>query len=103
MGPLRAAAAWLRETLVIGPIRLYQQYISPGRPPSCRFRPTCSAYAITAFRRFGVLRGGMMAFVRILRCNPFFKGGYDPVPGSFTLRPFGGLKDPPPHQTAWEE
>lgn len=96
-------AAWLREVLVVGPIRLYQRLISPARPASCRFRPTCSAYAITAIRRFGVLRGGMMAFVRILRCNPFCKGGYDPVPGHFTLRPFAGREDPPPHHTALEE
>ena len=53
-------------------IRLYQ--------PACRFRPTCSQYAYTAIERFGPLKGGWLALKRLLRCNPFCKGGYDPVP-----------------------
>lgn len=61
-------------------IRFYQRAISPHLPPSCRFQPTCSEYAITAITRFGALRGGRLAIWRILRCNPFSKGGYDPVP-----------------------
>lgn len=62
-------------------IRLYQKGISPYTPPSCKFEPTCSAYAYTAIERFGALKGGWLAFKRILRCNPFNKkGGYDPVP-----------------------
>ena len=60
-------------------IRGYQKYISPLIPPSCRFQPTCSQYAIEAIQKYGVLKGGYMAFWRILRCNPFGKGGYDPV------------------------
>lgn len=60
-------------------IRGYQKYISPLIPPSCRFQPTCSQYAIEAIQKYGVLKGGCMAFWRILRCNPFGKGGYDPV------------------------
>ena len=61
-------------------IRFYQKNISPAFPPRCRFRPTCSAYAVTAINRYGALKGGLMAVWRILRCNPFSKGGYDPVP-----------------------
>ena len=62
-------------------IRLYQRYISPITPPTCRFRPTCSAYAIEAIRKYGALKGGWLALKRLLRCNPFYKGSfYDPVP-----------------------
>ena len=65
---------------MLGAIRFYQRQISPSLPPSCRFTPTCSAYALEAIERYGALRGGWMAFRRILRCNPFHPGGYDPVP-----------------------
>ena len=61
-------------------IRFYQRYITPYTPGCCRFRPTCSHYARVAIERFGAWRGGWMALKRILRCNPFCKGGYDPVP-----------------------
>ncbi|MBR6186156.1 MAG: membrane protein insertion efficiency factor YidD [Clostridia bacterium] len=61
-------------------IRLYRRGISPHTKPSCRFIPTCSEYAETAVRRFGAVRGGGMAIKRIMRCNPFSEGGYDPVP-----------------------
>ena len=61
-------------------IRLYRKYISPIKPPSCRFNPTCSAYAIEAFQKRGFFVGLILTTGRILRCNPFCKGGYDPVP-----------------------
>jgi len=61
-------------------IRLYQKYLSPHKAPSCRFTPTCSSYAVTAFEEWGPLVGLALAFWRIIRCNPFSKGGYDPVP-----------------------
>ena len=61
-------------------IRFYQRCISPGLPPRCRYIPTCSTYAVTAINRYGALKGGLMAVWRVLRCNPFSKGGYDPVP-----------------------
>ncbi len=60
-------------------IRLYQKYISPHKKPCCRFYPTCSAYAIEAIEKKGAIRGVFLALWRILRCNPFGKGGYDPV------------------------
>lgn len=58
----------------------YRRYISPLFPSCCRFTPTCSQYAIEAIERYGAARGFWLAFKRILRCNPFSKGGYDPVP-----------------------
>lgn len=62
-------------------IRFYQKCISPYTPPSCRFTPTCSAYAYTAIHKYGALKGGYLALRRLLRCNPFYKGDYfDPVP-----------------------
>lgn len=72
--------------IFISLIRFYQRYISPFKPPTCRFTPTCSTYAIQAIERFGVLRGGFLAFRRIIRCNPLNPGGDDPVPEKFTLR-----------------
>ncbi|NMM62034.1 membrane protein insertion efficiency factor YidD [Clostridium sp. P21] len=60
-------------------IKLYKKYISPLKGPCCRFYPTCSQYALDALEKHGVLKGGFMAIKRILRCNPFNKGGYDPV------------------------
>lgn len=62
-------------------IRFYRGYISPLRRPCCRFTPTCSAYAMEAIEKYGALKGGYLAFRRILRCNPFYKGDFfDPVP-----------------------
>lgn len=62
-------------------IRFYQQYLSALKGgPTCRFVPTCSAYAIEAIKKYGALKGSALALWRILRCNPFSKGGYDPVP-----------------------
>ena len=63
----------------IGLIRGYQRFLSPLKRPCCRFYPTCSQYAVEALEKYGLLRGGLMAARRILRCNPFCKGGYDPV------------------------
>ena len=61
-------------------IRFYQRVISPMTGAHCRFLPTCSQYAYEAISRYGVLKGGALSLWRILRCNPFGKGGYDPVP-----------------------
>lgn len=66
--------------LLSAPIRFYRRRISPFTQPSCRFRPSCSGYALTALKRHGALKGLLLSIWRVLRCNPFFRGGYDPVP-----------------------
>ncbi len=70
----------LIKALVIAPIRLWQLTFSAVLPPSCRFTPSCSAYAITAIERHGVAKGGWLALRRIARCHPWGGHGYDPVP-----------------------
>ncbi|MBX3071145.1 MAG: membrane protein insertion efficiency factor YidD [Thermomicrobiales bacterium] len=61
-------------------IRAYQIVLSPLFPPSCRFYPTCSEYGYEAIAKYGVIKGGWLTIKRVARCNPFCKGGYDPVP-----------------------
>ena len=68
------------KRLLILLIRFYQQAISPFKQPCCKYYPTCSNYALEAIERFGALNGSLLALYRILRCNPFSRGGYDPVP-----------------------
>ena len=68
------------KRLLIWLIRGYKRFISPLLPPSCRYRPTCSEYAMEAIEKYGALKGGWLAIKRILRCHPFHPGGYDPVP-----------------------
>jgi uncharacterized protein len=72
--PVRALRA-----AVLAPIVLYQRVISPALPRRCKYEPTCSRYAVEAIARHGVLRGLVLAAWRLLRCNPFSYGGYDPV------------------------
>jgi uncharacterized protein len=72
--PTRALRA-----LALGPLLLYRHVISPGLPRRCKYEPTCSAYAVDAIREFGVMRGFVLAAWRVLRCNPWSDGGYDPV------------------------
>lgn len=67
-------------TILILPVRFYQKFISPLTPPSCRFTPTCSLYAVEALRKHGPVKGLWLAIRRILRCHPWGGSGYDPVP-----------------------
>ena len=74
---------WIKSVLIwllCLPIRFYQKCISPLLPPSCRYTPTCSQYAIEAIRKHGPIKGTGLAIWRILRCNPWGGSGYDPVP-----------------------
>lgn len=69
------------KKILVGIIRFYQKYISPLKKiSSCKFTPTCSTYAIEAINKYGVFKGSFLSLKRILRCHPFNKGGYDPVP-----------------------
>ncbi len=70
----------IREAF-LAPVKLYRKYLSPLKPtPTCRFTPTCSQYAIDAVREWGIAAGTVLTLFRIVRCNPFSKGGEDPVP-----------------------
>lgn len=68
------------KTIALALIRAYQLVLSPFLPPACRFFPTCSHYGMQAIEMHGVLRGGVLTLKRLLRCQPFSKGGFDPVP-----------------------
>jgi uncharacterized protein len=74
------------KRMVLALIGAYQRWISPAISRRCRYEPSCSTYALDAIRRFGVPRGALLASWRLLRCNPFSHGGFDPVPERFTLR-----------------
>ena len=65
--------------LAVAPIRLYQRLLSPLLPRRCKYEPSCSQYAVEAIRELGVVRGAILAAWRVLRCNPWSHGGYDPV------------------------
>ncbi len=80
----------------LAPIRFYQRYVSPGLPRRCKYEPTCSAYAEQAIDRYGILRGLVLAVWRVLRCNPFSHGGFDPVDDQRLFRsPARPTPDPP--------
>lgn len=68
------------KALLISVVQLYKTFVSPFLPSACRFYPTCSEYAMQALEKYGAVRGSGMAMYRLLRCQPFSKGGYDPVP-----------------------
>jgi len=74
------------KRVLLALLKAYQRRISPILPRRCRYEPTCSAYAVEAIGRFGAARGVLLAAWRLLRCNPFSHGGFDPVPRNFTLR-----------------
>ena len=77
---IRKAVLMLRQMYLI-PVKLYRKFLSPAKGvPTCRFTPTCSAYAVEAVMEWGILFGTVLAVWRVIRCNPFSKGGFDPVP-----------------------
>jgi putative membrane protein insertion efficiency factor len=79
-------AARVVRAVVTAPIVLYQRVISPALPQRCKYEPTCSRYAVDAIREFGILRGLALAGWRLLRCNPWSHGGYDPVEAQRVFR-----------------
>ena len=70
----------MMKRLLLALVKFYRVAISPYRQPCCNYTPTCSQYALEAIEKYGAFKGSWLAFKRILRCNPFHKGGYDPVP-----------------------
>ena len=68
------------KRMLLALIRFYRRRLSPLKPPSCRFTPTCSEYCLEALSEWGILAGLALSVWRVLRCNPFCRGGYDPVP-----------------------
>ena len=80
---------WLRGAIT-APIRLYQRFFSPAVAPRCKYEPSCSRYAVQAIERYGILRGLVLAAWRLLRCNPWSHGGYDPVEHQRLFAPRGG-------------
>ena len=75
------------QRMMLGGIRFYRKWLSPLKPPACRYEPTCSAYAVQALQQFGILRGLVLATWRVLRCNPFSHGGFDPVEAQQLFKP----------------
>lgn len=74
------------KSVMIGFIKFYRRWISPILPPSCRFYPTCSQYGLDAIKRFGAVKGGYLTVKRIMKCQPFHTGGFDPVPEKKTTK-----------------
>ena len=87
-GGSRPASAVTRvaRAIVLAPIVVYQRLISPAIPRRCKYEPTCSRYAVEAIREYGILRGLVLAAWRLLRCNPWSYGGYDPVEAQRVFR-----------------
>jgi putative membrane protein insertion efficiency factor len=77
--PPEARLARFARAVAIAPITVYQRFVSPAIPRRCKYEPTCSRYAVEAIREYGILRGAVLAAWRLLRCNPWSYGGYDPV------------------------
>jgi uncharacterized protein len=88
-GPARIA-----RIIAVTPIVVYQRYVSPAIPQRCKYEPSCSRYALDAIREYGILRGLVLAGWRLLRCNPWSHGGYDPVEAQRVFRVGNPLRDP---------
>jgi putative membrane protein insertion efficiency factor len=84
--PTTDALARVLRTLATAPIIVYQRFVSPAIPRRCKYEPTCSRYAVDAIRQYGILKGLVLAGWRLLRCNPWSHGGYDPVEAQRVFR-----------------
>jgi putative membrane protein insertion efficiency factor len=84
--PQQRGLAYSARVAVVTPIVVYQRWISPAIPRRCKYEPTCSRYAVEAIREYGILRGLVLAGWRLLRCNPWSHGGYDPVEAQRVFR-----------------
>jgi uncharacterized protein len=84
--PPAKAAIRVARAIVLAPIVVYQRLISPAIPRRCKYEPSCSRYAVEAIREYGILRGVVLAGWRLLRCNPWSYGGYDPVEAQRVFR-----------------
>jgi putative membrane protein insertion efficiency factor len=84
--PRAGGLARIARATIIAPITIYQRVISPAIPQRCKYEPTCSRYAVAAIREYGILRGAVLAIWRLLRCNPWSYGGYDPVEAQQVFR-----------------
>lgn len=82
------------RSVAVAPVQAYQRWLSPALPRRCKYEPTCSAYAVEAVRRFGILRGLVLAAWRVLRCNPWSHGGVDPVAGQRPVASRRGAPSP---------
>lgn len=74
------------KKIIINLIQLYRKYLSPMKVVKCPYYPSCSEYGLEAVEKYGAIKGSALAAYRILRCNPFSKGGYDPVPGKIKIK-----------------
>ena len=74
------------RAVLVAPVRFYQRFVSPALPRRCKYHPSCSEYAVEAVRTYGVLKGLVLAAWRLLRCNPWSHGGYDPVEAQTIFR-----------------
>ena len=83
------------RAVVLAPIRLYRRFVSPALPARCKYEPSCSAYAVRAVERYGILRGLVLAAWRLLRCNPWSHGGHDPVEAQRLFAPRGAASPSP--------
>lgn len=99
--PARKAGPIARVLLV--PVNFYRRWISPVLPPSCRFEPSCSAYAVEALTVHGALRGSWLTLRRLLRCGPWHRAGYDPVPPRRTDSVVETAESDPTHHTSAKE
>lgn len=95
--PTSGPSTWPRRTIIFL-IELYRTWVSPMRLPTCRFEPSCSTYAVEALTEYGALRGGWLSVVRLVKCGPWHKPGYDPIPERCTAHASDLIDEPAPEE-----